>query len=547
VSSVRRVLIAVAVAALSAPAPATAAPEHAEIAFVHGSEIWAARADGSERRALIAPTRRGESLGQPAWSPDGSSLAYVGHVDRRGLAQGGSRLMAFDGTATRALTRLRYGVFDLAPAWSPDGSTLAFARTTLKGRRWRSEIVMRETASGAERTLVRVRPGRRFAQVGDPAWSPDGATIVYTHSRLDREADFRPLIRSVPASGGKARTVIRDAQAPAWSPDGTRLAFASVRDRNGKRCGSHECHFAGEIYTAAADGTGLRRLTVNEGDDAYPSWSADGSRILFSSDRNLPEWDSSEVYSIAADGSCLTWLTNGMPASAMAAWRPGSGARYDPGSCDPASRLAVFDTPELPEIEGGLWLGPWFDGRLLTGPPRGGPRRDLAYDDCGRFARCPDALLLSSVHVCETRRFRNIAGSPWVLLRRRGAILAWYGSEANGVLFSGSAVTSIQIEGRNRLSDVERIVRGLRPFRSTRPVRRLAPPRVPRTVARLLEHTARTRERHGSAEQTARALGIERFEVEGRLRMRRALRSLGPYRVATCPTAGGPSSRSLAR
>jgi Tol biopolymer transport system component len=534
VISPRRVLIAVAVAVLTAPASATAAPEHAEIAFVHGDGIWAARADGSERRLLIEPTRRGESLGQPEWSPDASSLAYVSHVDLRALAQGGSRLMAFDGTATHALTPLRFGVFDLSPAWSPDGSMLAFARVTLKGRRWRSELVIRDTASGAERTLVRVRLVPRFAQVGDPAWSPDGATIAYTHSRLDREADFKPVIRTVPASGGKARTLIRDAQAPAWSPDGTRLAFASVRDRNGKRCGSDECHWAGEIYTAAADGTGLRRLTMNEGDDTYPTWSADGSRILFSSDRNLPEQDSSEVYSIAADGSCLTWLTNGIPASEMAAWRPGSGTRYDPGSCNPASRVALVDPPEPPEIEGGLWLGPTFGGHLLTGAPRGGPRSDLAYDDCGRFARCPDALLLSSVHVCETRMFRNVAENPYRLLRRRGAILAWYGSEANGVLFSGSAVTSIQIEGRNRLSDVERVVRGLRPFRSTRPVRRLAPPRVPRAIARLLERTARASERHGSVVQTARALGIRRFEVEGHLRMRRALRSLGPYRFATC-------------
>jgi WD40-like Beta Propeller Repeat len=339
----------------------------------------------------------------------------------------------------------------------------------------------------------------------------------------------------VPASGGEPRTLIRDAQAAAWSPDGSHLAFASVRDRNGKQCGSDECHYAGEIYTAAADGSGLRRLTTNEGDDAYPAWSADGSRILFSSDRNLPEMDSREVYSIAADGSCLTWLTNGTPASGWAVWRPGSGSRYDPGTCDPGSRPAVVDTPPLPEVEGGLWLGPRFRGRLLSDTPGGHRDPYLAYYDCERFAGCPDAVLLHSEHVCETRSFRSVAGNNYRLLRLRGAILAYYGSQANGILFSGPAVTTIQIEGRNRLADVDGIVRGLRPLGSTRPVARLAPPRVPRAVARRLEQTARARERHGSVEQTARALGIDRFEVEGRLRMRRALRSLGPYRYASCP------------
>ena len=535
--SVRRVLIAVAVAALTAPGAASAAPEHAEIAFVHGSEIWSARADGSESRPLVEPARWRHTLGQPAWSPGGSSLAYELHVDRRGFELGSSRLMLLDGTATRALTPLRTGVFDLSPAWSPDGSMLAFARINLNGRRWHSEIVTREVASGAERTLVRVPAGRRFAQVGETAWSPDGSTIAYTLRRLDREHTFRPVIRVVPVSGGASRTLIRDAQSAAWSPDGGQLAFASVKDRNGRRCGSHECHYAGEIYTAAADGSGPRRLTSNEGDDAYPAWSTDGSRILFSSDRNLPERDSSEVYSIASDGSCLTWLTNGTPASGPAAWRPSSGTRYDPGRCDPASRPAVVDTPKLPEIEGGLWLGPSFGGRLLSGTRNEDGDPYLWYADCGRFAGCPDPVFLDSEHVCESRMFRNVASTTFRLLRRRGAILAYYGSEANGFLFSGSAVTAIELQGRNRLADVDRIVRGLRPLESTRPVRRLAPPRVTRSVARLLERTARARERHRTLRRTARALGIDRFEVEGRLRMRRALRSFGPYRYATCSSS----------
>lgn len=173
------------------------------------------------------------------------------------------------------------------------------------GRSLRSSIVTRSVATGAERPLASVRALPRLTFLGEPSWCPDGTTIAYTGSGVDREYDRRPEIQTVAAGGGPSRLLIDDAQSPDWAPDG-RLAFASIRDENDRRCGNHQCRYAGERYTAAADGSGETRLTRNKGDDAAPAWSPDGSRILFTSDRNLPEHDSDEVYSVAADGSCLT-------------------------------------------------------------------------------------------------------------------------------------------------------------------------------------------------------------------------------------------------
>jgi Tol biopolymer transport system component len=53
-----------------------------------------------------------------------------------------------------AVTPLRKGVSDASPAWSPDGTALAFSRYTVKGERYRSSIVVRDLATGAERVLV---------------------------------------------------------------------------------------------------------------------------------------------------------------------------------------------------------------------------------------------------------------------------------------------------------------------------------------------------------------------------------------------------------
>ena len=61
---------------------------------------------------------------------------------------------------------------------------------------------------------------------------------------------------------------------PSWSPDGQRIAFDSNRDGDW------------ELYVMNADGSEVRKLTQNDGSDYYPAWSPDGQRIAFQSDRD---------------------------------------------------------------------------------------------------------------------------------------------------------------------------------------------------------------------------------------------------------------------
>ena len=80
---------------------------------------------------------------------------------------------------------------------------------------------------------------------------------------------------------------------PSWSPDGRRIAFHSDRDGDGNW----------EIYAMNADGSGVVRLTNNSADGWYPSsWSPDGRRIAFAS--------LDAIYTMNADGSDLARLTN---------------------------------------------------------------------------------------------------------------------------------------------------------------------------------------------------------------------------------------------
>ena len=89
---------------------------------------------------------------------------------------------------------------------------------------------------------------------------------------------------------------------PSWSSDGEKIAFTSDRE-NGNF----------DIYVMNADGSGQTRLTDNPADDFNPTWSPDGEKIAFASDRVNNEESSPnfDIYVMdAADGSGQTRLTN---------------------------------------------------------------------------------------------------------------------------------------------------------------------------------------------------------------------------------------------
>src|SRR3712207_3181121 len=105
---------------------------------------------------------------------------------------------------------------------------------------------------------------------------------------------------------------------PSWSPDGERIAFASNRDGNY------------EIYVMDADdGSDVDRLTDNNDLDRLPSWSPDGDRIAFISDRDVevpPDeiGDENAVFTMDADdGSDVDRLTdNDVPLGSHPTWSP---------------------------------------------------------------------------------------------------------------------------------------------------------------------------------------------------------------------------------
>jgi Tol biopolymer transport system component len=189
---------------------------------------------------------------QPAWSPDGGSIAFVskrtGHFH--------VYVVAADGSALRQLTT--GAADDTGPAWSPDGRLIAFVRG---GELW--------TIAAGGGTARHVGHGIG-GDAGGPAWSPDGKLIAYD--------DGQPGIREIwvarrDGSGvGPITRLRRISSHPTWSPHGDRIAFQS-------NTGTANT----EIYSVGIDGKGLRRLTTSRSDTIDPAWSRNGT-LAFSRD-----------------------------------------------------------------------------------------------------------------------------------------------------------------------------------------------------------------------------------------------------------------------
>jgi TolB protein len=162
---------------------------------------------------------------------------------------------------------------------------------------------------------------RRLTSAGtqdiEPAWSPGGGQIVFTRGflRFDRSEQRYELTRSeiwrVSADGRNARRLTRVRKGiedffPTWSPDGRRIAFVS--DRSGHR----------DIYAMNRNGRALRRLTRAPGEDRWPAWAPHSQRIAFVSDRS----GNDEIFVMQANGSNLRRLTRDPRADDQPVWRP---------------------------------------------------------------------------------------------------------------------------------------------------------------------------------------------------------------------------------
>ncbi len=291
------------------------------------------------------------------------------------------RLITVDGSQKALLTNPKSRAADKTPAWSPDGSKIAFWQAPDRGLIWVDLYTIRP--DGSELTYIRSFDDWDgpvpYDWFGKIAWSPDGSKVVFGGGQNAYDANYGYTFWVLDVATGvlepltQGSLVIRDGRplsvkAPSFSPDldpyiegyQGKLAFVAGHndiwlldisiDANGDLIPGTPMNLTNQsvwraqpawspngefivstrdvtdIWVIRADGTTEEKLLVETGSNTVATWSPDGEWIAFSTRcEGTNDWD---IFRIRPDGSDLTNITNtkrldeGYPVDWNPAWTP---------------------------------------------------------------------------------------------------------------------------------------------------------------------------------------------------------------------------------
>ena len=232
----------------------------------------------NKERIVIGPPGDYESVdSEPDWSPVGSMIAYTYHKDNVPGLQ--IWILDLESMQKQHLTAGR------SPEWSPDGKKIAYMDGNIHVIDIEStEITQLDSTGGYF-----------------PSWSPDGKMIAY-NTGYDNPDGF-DVIWIMNADGTNKRNISQSAtrewRDPAWSPDGSTILHRR-----------YVGNIASELFLIDTTGANPVQLTENAYYEIYYKWSPDGDRLAFCS-YGRGSANEGGIYIMNADGSDPCFLVGG--------------------------------------------------------------------------------------------------------------------------------------------------------------------------------------------------------------------------------------------
>jgi Tol biopolymer transport system component len=281
--------------------PADQPMENGRVVFVSPGQgqptdrLYTVAADGTDLRSIADVNAE-----YPDWSPDGITIAFdSGAVitfrhwtTRRGHVY----TVRDDGSGQVTQVTSGIGTGEFAPDWAPDGAHLAVSGVDEPGQP--DGIFVVDAATGAM-TPVTANPYPGH-QDKEPAYSPDGTRIAFVRDRKLVEAGDgvdESALFVVDLDGRNERQLtdwVGSVGNPSWSPDGSTIVF---------QIGYLQGDPVSQLFTVRADGSGLHQLTSDPNAAAFwPSYSPDGARIVFTRWVFAPQPGPFRLVTIGASG-----------------------------------------------------------------------------------------------------------------------------------------------------------------------------------------------------------------------------------------------------
>jgi Tol biopolymer transport system component len=280
-----------------------------ELHFSKYLKSWSDSVAGSK---IISKDNAGEINISPSISPDGKYIAFFSEKDVFTLD-----LYLADALTGKIIKKLSsvvrnneiddFNFIESSGTWSPDGSKFAFVIF----RKGANNLAILDVKKGRIRENFRI-PG--VASFSNPAWSPDGSSIVV--SGLVNGVSDLYLYNMQSKEVEKLTDTFMSDIHPSWSPDGRYIAFSSEKPINN--------NYAFDVAILDMQDRSVRKLDVfGQSFNLNPVFSPDNKNIYFLSDadgfRNLFSYDleSDEVSRLTRYMTGISGITPFSPALAV--------------------------------------------------------------------------------------------------------------------------------------------------------------------------------------------------------------------------------------